>query len=96
MLALLSMHSVTWSQPSRVASDSLRAPRPLAAPVRVCAGGDVTLGTNLDPFWAKHAADTLTRFYGLQPDPDSLTPALRPFLTGADVVVLNVEGAIGS
>jgi hypothetical protein len=96
VLALLSIQSVAWSQPSRVVSDSVRTPRPLTAPVRVCAGGDVTLGTNLDPFWAKHAADTLTRFYGLQPDPDSLAPALRPLLAGADVVVLNVEGAIGS
>jgi len=95
-LALLSLHSVTWSQANRAAGDSLPKPRPLSAPVRVCAGGDVTLGTNLDPFWAKHAADTLTRFYGLQPDPDSLAPALRPFFAGADVVVLNVEGAIGS
>jgi hypothetical protein len=69
--------------------------RRLSAPVRVCAGGDVTLGTNLDPFWARHAADTLWRRFGLRPDPDSLTPALRPFLGGADVVLLNVEGAIG-
>jgi poly-gamma-glutamate capsule biosynthesis protein CapA/YwtB (metallophosphatase superfamily) len=62
----------------------------------VCAGGDVTLGTNLDPLWAKYAADTLEHFYGLRPDPDSLALALRPFFSGADVVVLNVEGAIGS
>jgi len=96
VLALLSLHSVSWSQPGRAAGDSIRTSRQLTAPVRVCAGGDVTLGTNLDPFWAAHAADTLTRFYGLQPDPDSLAPALRPFLAGADVVVLNVEGAIGS
>jgi hypothetical protein len=70
--------------------------RPLSAPVRVCAGGDVTLGTNLDPFWAKYAADTLWRRFGLRPDPDSLAPALKPLLAGADVVLLNVEGAIGA
>jgi hypothetical protein len=69
--------------------------RRLSAPVRVCAGGDVTLGTNLDPFWARNAADTLWRRFGLRPNPDSLTPALKPFLAGADVVLLNVEGAIG-
>ena len=33
-------------------------PRPFA-PVPLCAGGDVTLGTNLDPKWARTAADTL-------------------------------------
>jgi hypothetical protein len=70
--------------------------RQLSAPVRVCAGGDVTLGTNLDPYWARYAADTLWRQFGLRPDPDSLAPRLAPFLTGADLVLLNVEGAIGS
>ena len=64
--------------------------------MRVCAGGDVTLGTNLDPFWAKYAADTLFRQFGLRPDPDSLAPSLTPFLAGADVVLLNIEGAIGA
>lgn len=97
LLALLSLGSIAWAQPGRASSDSaVRVPRPLSSPVRVCAGGDVTLGTNLDPFWAKYAADTLGRLYGLSPDPDSLAPALRPFFAGADVVVLNVEGAIGS
>ncbi|HEX4682569.1 MAG TPA: CapA family protein [Gemmatimonadaceae bacterium] len=77
-------------------ADSVRRPRPLSGPVRVCAGGDVTLGTNLDPIWAQAGADTLWRFYGKRPDPDSLTPALKPFLAGADVVLLNIEGAIGT
>jgi len=72
------------------------APRSLSAPFRLCAGGDVTLGTDLDPTWARYAADTLWRQYGLRSDPDSLARALRPFFTGADVVLLNVEGAIGS
>lgn len=65
------------------------------APVRVCAGGDVTLGTNLQPDWARAGADTLWRFYSLRPDPDSLAPALRPFFAGADLALINVEGAIG-
>ena len=101
-MALLSICSTAWSQQTRVGGDSVaRSPRPLAprrlaAPVRVCAGGDVTLGTNLDTVWAKHAADTLSHLYGMSPDPDSLAPALRPFLAGADLVVLNIEGAIGT
>ena len=73
-----------------------RKPRPLSAPFRICAGGDVTLGTNLDPKWAKSAADTLRRRYGLRSDPDSLAQTLRPFVQGADVLLLNVEGAIGA
>jgi hypothetical protein len=73
-----------------------RGPRSLSAPIRVCAGGDVTLGTNLDPLWAKYAADTLWRQFGLRSNPDSLAPTLKPFLAGADVVLINVEGAIGS
>ena len=63
---------------------------------RLCAGGDVTLGTNLDPAWAKFAADTLRRAYGLSPEPDSIVPSLKPFLAGADLILLNVEGAIGA
>src|SRR4051794_19832672 len=42
---------------ARVARPSARtdtlAVRALRAPVRVCAGGDVTLGTNLDLGWAR-------------------------------------------
>jgi hypothetical protein len=71
-------------------------PKPLSAPFRVCAGGDVTLGTNLDPKWARSAGDTLWRSFGIRPDPDSIAPSLKPFLAGADLVLLNVEGAIGS
>jgi hypothetical protein len=73
-----------------------RPPKPLSAPFRICAGGDVTLGTNLDPKWARFAADTLLRQFGIRPEPDSIARALRPFLAGADLVLLNVEGAIGA
>jgi hypothetical protein len=76
-------------------SSTARAQRALKAPVKVCAGGDVTLGTNLDLNWARAGADTLARFYSLSPDPDSLAPRLRPFVAGADVLLLNIEGAIG-
>ena len=71
-------------------------PRPRSAPFRICAGGDVTLGTNLDPTWARFAADTLRSRYGLRSDPDSLAQTLKPFVQGADVLLLNVEGAIGA
>lgn len=95
--AALVATSVARAQTRRPVRDAATpTPRPLSAPVRVCAGGDVTLGTNLDPVWAKYATDTLWRVYGLRPDPDSLAPALAPFLAGADVVLLNIEGAIGT
>ena len=74
--------------------DSL-LPRPVRAPVRVCAGGDVTLGTNLDTAWAnrasKHMRETLRR----SDAPASLIAPLRPLFVGADVALVNVESAIG-
>jgi hypothetical protein len=66
------------------------------SPIRVCAGGDVTLGTNLDPAWARSAAARLHAEWGMSADPDSLAPQLRPFLNDADLVLLNIEGAIGA
>ncbi len=68
----------------------------VSRPLRLCAGGDVTLGSNLDPKWARFAADTLRRHFGMSPLPDSLARQLAPFVVGADVVLLNIEGAIGS
>jgi poly-gamma-glutamate capsule biosynthesis protein CapA/YwtB (metallophosphatase superfamily) len=65
-------------------------------PIRLCAGGDVTLGSNLDPKWARAAADTLRRRFGMSPLADSLARQLTPFFGGADLVLLNIEGAIGS
>ena len=79
----------------RADTTTARTPHQLRAPVRVCAGGDVTLGTNLDPKWARFAADTLWQRFGIRADPDSIAPLLKPFLAGADLVLLNVEGAIG-
>ena len=64
--------------------------------VRFCAGGDVTLGTNLDTTWAKRAARRLRKPVALYPSPDSLLRPLQPLFEGADVVLLNIEGAIGS
>ncbi|MEP6730426.1 MAG: CapA family protein [bacterium] len=68
----------------------------LAAPVRVCAGGDVTLGTNLDREWARTGAEKMRTFYQRSDKPNDLIAPLRPLIEGADVVLLNVESAIGS
>ena len=70
-------------------------PRPVREPVRVCAGGDVTLGTNLDTAWAsrasKHMRETLRR----SDTPASLVAPLRPLFSSADIALVNVESAIG-
>ena len=67
-----------------------------ARPTRICAGGDVTLGTNLDTAWARRAARRLRADYGVSADPDSLVLPLRPFFSDADIVLINNEMAIGS
>ena len=66
------------------------------APIRLCAGGDVTLGTNLDSVWAKTAARKLRADFGMSSAPDELIAPLRPLFADADVVLINVEGAIGA
>lgn len=82
--------------------------------VRVCAGGDVTLGTNLVQVAEQAAADSAYEKRRLRaeargivlpppkplppprlPDPIRLLRPLRTIMRGADVVLLNVEGAIG-
>lgn len=75
-----------------VAVDSAAAP---PAPLRLCAGGDVTLGTNLDTTWVATASARLGRPVSALPPPDSLLAPLVPLLADADVVLLNVESAIG-
>jgi|DewCreStandDraft_2_1066082.scaffolds.fasta_scaffold01015_2 hypothetical protein len=57
--------------------------------VRLCAGGDVTLGSNLDTAWV------VARRVPAAPDPRRLLAPLRPLVADADVVLVNVEGAIG-
>jgi hypothetical protein len=76
-------------------ADTQSAPAPRAG-VRVCAGGDVTLGTNLDTSWTAHFRKRYHIDAPALPRPSSLLAPLRPLVAGADVVLLNVEGAIGS
>ena len=66
------------------------------ATVRLCAGGDVTLGTNLDTSWTKTVSRRLHRPVAALPAPDSLVAPLRLLFAGADFTLLNVEGAIGA
>lgn len=68
---------------------------PVVGGVRVCAGGDVTLGTNLDTTWAATVARRLGRAVPALPVPQRALAPLAPLLRDADVVLLNVEGAIG-
>jgi hypothetical protein len=68
---------------------------PTARTVRICAGGDVLLGNNLDTLWATRVAVRLGRDVPAFPDPDSLLSPLSRLLSGADIVLLNLEGAIG-
>jgi hypothetical protein len=63
--------------------------------IRICAGGDVTLGTNLDTAWVHTARARLGRRVPALPPPDSLLAPLVPLLHDADVVLWNVESAIG-
>lgn len=66
------------------------------ATVRFCAGGDVTLGTNLDTSWTELVSHRLHRPVAALPSADSLVAPLRPLFAGADFTLLNVEGAIGA
>ncbi|MEE9132878.1 MAG: CapA family protein, partial [Gemmatimonadota bacterium] len=75
---------------AQVAADTL-----LIRVVRICAGGDVLLGNNLDTLWAGRAAWRLGQPVSPFPSPDSLLAPLRPLVADADVVLLNIEGAIG-
>ena len=72
-----------------------RAEAHAARGVRVCAGGDVSLGTNADTSWAIRATAQWGRPVPALPSPAGLLRPLRPLLRGADVVLLNIEGAIG-
>ena len=96
LIATLGAAAIGQNAPAQTTPDPASRPRALSRPFRVCAGGDVTLGTNLDPVWARDAARKLFADFGMSADPDSLAPQLRPFFAGADLVMLNIEGAIGT
>jgi hypothetical protein len=70
------------------------AQNPTRKDVRFCAGGDVSLGTNLDTAWTRSRLNRDRHFRAL-PDPDEILAPLHPLVAGADLVLLNVEGAIG-
>jgi poly-gamma-glutamate capsule biosynthesis protein CapA/YwtB (metallophosphatase superfamily) len=67
----------------------------LSPDVRVCAGGDVLLGNNLDTTWAVRASARLGTKVSSVPDADRLLEPLQPLVADADVVLLNIEGAVG-
>ena len=62
---------------------------------RVCAGGDVLLGSNLDTTWAERTAARIGQPVQAMPDPAWLIEPLIPLVGDADIALLNVEGAIG-
>ncbi len=69
--------------------------RVLHAPVRVCVGGDVTLGTNLDTAWQRVASARLQARFHQRDEPAALIRPLRPLVADAHLVLVNVESAIG-
>lgn len=81
-----------------LAQDTIRVVKDPASPpgsIRICAGGDVTLGNNLDRGWAAQAARQLANRWGRGHQPDSLLAPLAPLVADADIVLLNIESAIG-
>lgn len=92
--ALLSTRGVVAPVAGQVAAAAPRVGDD--AGVRVCAGGDVTLGTNLDTTWTGKMSEWLRRPVPALPNPDVVLRPLRPLVGDADVVLLNIEGAIGS
>ncbi|HEY9426771.1 MAG TPA: CapA family protein [Gemmatimonadaceae bacterium] len=92
--ALLSTRGVVAPAAGQAAATAPRAGGD--AGVRVCAGGDVTLGTNLDTTWTGKMSEWLRRPVPALPNPDVVLRPLGPLVGDADVVLVNVEGAIGS
>lgn len=72
--------------------------------VRVCAGGDVTLGTNMDTAWLRRATGLVIDSLPIADSvlaphlasPVALVAQLHPFFAGADIALVNAEGAIGT
>jgi len=70
--------------------------RELRSQIRVCSGGDVTLGTNLDTAWARRAELRMRTEYGRDGEPSTLLAPLRSLMSSADIILLNIESAIGA
>ncbi len=93
-------HSASGRNPAFIlaalflASAAASGQMPAKKDVRFCAGGDVSLGTNLDTTWSLNRFDGDARVRAL-PDPRELLAPLIPLLSDANVILLNVEGAIG-
>ena len=91
LVGVLTLASIGRAQDTTAVPDTTV----IRAPIRVCAGGDVTLGTNLDTAWMRRGAARLRAEHGVSGDPESLIAPLRPLFADADIVLLNVETAIG-
>ena len=63
--------------------------------MKVCAGGDVTLGTNLDTAWLRVASARLRTRYQRSDEPAALLRPLKALVADAELVLVNVESAIG-
>jgi poly-gamma-glutamate capsule biosynthesis protein CapA/YwtB (metallophosphatase superfamily) len=63
--------------------------------IRICAGGDLLLGNNLDTLWAGRASARVGFRVPPFPNADSLLAPLGSMVADADVVLLSIEGAIG-
>ena len=87
VIAIVGLWSAAGSAQPAAASDT--------TPVRVCVGGDVTLGTNLDTSWVDRAAAWMRRRPRALPNPAELLAPLVPLVSDADVVLVNLEGAVG-
>ena len=64
-------------------------------PIRICAGGDVAMGTNLDTRWARGRMDGDAPVRAV-PEPMLISAPLAGFFEGAALALVNVEGAIGA
>jgi hypothetical protein len=87
--------AVTPALPRAAARTDTLPTRALRGPLRICAGGDVTLGTNLDTAWARVASARLETRYRQRDDPATLLAPLRGLVSDAELVLVNVESAIG-
>jgi hypothetical protein len=94
LIAVLGGAATAAAQEVPVDSMAVRVTQDSTHTLRVCAGGDVLLGNNL----VTDTTDTPRRgrMRARTPiPPATIIAPLRPLLEDADIVLLNVEGAIG-